>query len=387
MASKYDEFWNDRIDNILDLFNQVNQIGKSNNVDVAEIAKLGKRDSWYGLAILKGNKIVNKKPMAHIKSLVNLIRDKNINENKDIYYNINISNNFLLKIVKMKWKAHRQAGAISYEEVAILEELLPTIFSYIEKKTENTFYDEEIGKWINNNIVYLHTYIEDRGKKIFQERFPHKHIINIRNCLYHLSAPVSFWIETIDPPNKKIVPLEKISNTYYRLKENWREIINFEEKNKHNKFMEYSVHNKESDVITLSSIEEAKDKVLRSIVERRGQAEFRRSLIMIYKSICAITGCDLEDALEAAHIIPYAGYGTNLITNGILLRADIHTLFDLLLLSINPSNYKVVLSSKLKYSSYKHLDGIEIDLPYDEQNYPNIEALQYHFDEFIKLNK
>ncbi|WP_169719739.1 HNH endonuclease, partial [Novosphingobium acidiphilum] len=53
-----------------------------------------------------------------------------------------------------------------------------------------------------------------------------------------------------------------------------------------------------------------------------------------YDGKCAVTSCAIEPLLEAAHIHPYLGPKTNHVTNGMLLRADIHTLFDLGLLAI-----------------------------------------------------
>ncbi|HZZ18730.1 MAG TPA: HNH endonuclease signature motif containing protein, partial [Opitutaceae bacterium] len=90
----------------------------------------------------------------------------------------------------------------------------------------------------------------------------------------------------------------------------------------------------ESRVFDATSVIDACERVLGQIVRRRGQKEFRESLLVAYDQRCAITNCDAVDALEAAHIIPYQGSATNNVTNGLLLRADIHTLFDLGLIAI-----------------------------------------------------
>ena len=55
-----------------------------------------------------------------------------------------------------------------------------------------------------------------------------------------------------------------------------------------------------------------------------------------------------SDALDAAHIYPYRGTKTNLTDNGLIMRADIHTLFDLYLLGIRPSDHRIVLAPKLR---------------------------------------
>ena len=70
-------------------------------------------------------------------------------------------------------------------------------------------------------------------------------------------------------------------------------------------------------------------KISRSINIRQGQHNFRNNLLSSYRYQCAITGCDYPHALEACHIYPYMGPKTNSTDNGILLRSDIHTLFDL----------------------------------------------------------
>ncbi len=66
--------------------------------------------------------------------------------------------------------------------------------------------------------------------------------------------------------------------------------------------------------------------VLGAIQSRRGQPEFRQRLLAAYEGRCAITGCNVAEALEAAHIVPYAADGTYATSNSLLMRADIHTL-------------------------------------------------------------
>jgi hypothetical protein len=72
--------------------------------------------------------------------------------------------------------------------------------------------------------------------------------------------------------------------------------------------------------------DDARARVLREVVQRRGQQKFRKALIAAYGGRCAISGCPVTPLLEAAHITPYLGPDTNSITNGLLLRADLHTL-------------------------------------------------------------
>jgi hypothetical protein len=127
-----------------------------------------------------------------------------------------------------------------------------------------------------------------------------------------------------------------------------------------------------------NNIEDVRKWINSVIVSRRGQTEFRRKLLINYMSQCAITSCNAEEALEAAHIIPYRGEATNHPSNGLLLRADVHTLFDLHLLTINPDDYSVILSYALLKTSYKELHGKVLRQPQGENCKPSKDALVEH---------
>jgi hypothetical protein len=128
-----------------------------------------------------------------------------------------------------------------------------------------------------------------------------------------------------------------------------------------------------------SNLTDARERIAASIVQRRGQREFRNKLIVAYDRKCAISGCDALEALEAVHIVPYLGPKTNHVTNGLLLRADLHTLFDLGLISIHPAEMVVVLSPKLKDTFYSTLAGQKLHFPDREEWKPNKEALEQHY--------
>lgn len=90
-----------------------------------------------------------------------------------------------------------------------------------------------------------------------------------------------------------------------------------------------------------------------SILRRRGQAAFRNRLLLLYKGRCALTGCDAQDALEAAHIRPASLGGSYQDDNGLLLRADLHALFDLRLLSFDPYDaWRVWLADELRDTAF-----------------------------------
>lgn len=126
-------------------------------------------------------------------------------------------------------------------------------------------------------------------------------------------------------------------------------------------------------------------KVYRSIMERRGQRQFRDAVRELYGDKCVITGCEIIDILEAAHINPYKGEKDNHASNGLLLRADIHTLFDLDLIGIEPNELKIHLSEAIKKDGYENLH--EKSLLVAENKKPNNEAIKLRWGKFINTNK
>ncbi len=128
----------------------------------------------------------------------------------------------------------------------------------------------------------------------------------------------------------------------------------------------------------VQNIDDARHREMASIVRRRGQAKFRKSVIEAYTGVCAITGCTLQAILEAAHIHPYLGEQTNVVSNGLLLRSDIHTLFDLGLISVEPETFIVRISPELQESEYKSLDGIKLKSTVLPAQRASSSALNWH---------
>ena len=120
--------------------------------------------------------------------------------------------------------------------------------------------------------------------------------------------------------------------------------------------------------------------VERSVNLRRGQPEFRRRLLRAYNGRCAMSNCDCLDALEAAHILPYGGDSTNHVQNGLLLRSDLHTLFDLGKLGIDPRTFRIVVCPKLMDTVYRKLNGKKLRLPTGPARWPNKEVLREHLE-------
>jgi len=129
-----------------------------------------------------------------------------------------------------------------------------------------------------------------------------------------------------------------------------------------------------------SDLTDARDKVLREIAQRRGQKSFRQALLKAYDGSCAISRTRVEAVLEAAHITPYLGEYTNHITNGLLLRTDLHTLFDLHLIKINPTSGKVEISSTLAGTPYWNYNNCRLLIPPKTTDRPSYLALEQHYN-------
>jgi len=127
---------------------------------------------------------------------------------------------------------------------------------------------------------------------------------------------------------------------------------------------------------------DARKRVYKQILRRQGQPDFRSKLMLAYSSRCAITGYDAQEALEAAHIRPYRGPASNAVKNGLLLRADIHTLFDLDLLAVDPKTREVRVSQRLSGTSYQALDRAPLAEPASESQRPEEFALLERWNRF-----
>ena len=116
---------------------------------------------------------------------------------------------------------------------------------------------------------------------------------------------------------------------------------------------------------------------------RIGQGAFRVMVTEAYNRRCAISGEKTLPVLDAAHIVPFSEQGSYAVKNGLLLRKDIHTLYDRGYITITPS-YHIEVSSRLKedYGNgkiYYAYHGSQMpNLPLDERERPSPEYLQWH---------
>lgn len=116
---------------------------------------------------------------------------------------------------------------------------------------------------------------------------------------------------------------------------------------------------------------------------RLGQGAFRVLVTDAYQRRCAITGERTLPVLEAAHIKPYASSGPHLVQNGLLLRSDLHKLFDLGYLTVTP-DLRVEVSTKIKEKFengreyYAHHGQPLLILPKSSEDQPSRKFLEWH---------
>ena len=131
----------------------------------------------------------------------------------------------------------------------------------------------------------------------------------------------------------------------------------------------------------LEEIDE-RERVAAMTVRRKQQGKFRNMLLNAYNGTCAISGYAVDPVLQAAHITPYFGRKSQLVTNGLLLRADLHLLFDNDLLAVDPDDMRVVVSRSLETTGYSAFDGTKQRLPAAKNCWPSEERLAAQFDSF-----
>lgn len=127
-------------------------------------------------------------------------------------------------------------------------------------------------------------------------------------------------------------------------------------------------------------VRDERDRQLVQIATREGQDSFRNSLLDAYGERCAITGFDAPQALEAAHIYPYRGPATNKVSNGLLLRSDLHRLFDRGAIAVDEVSYRILLRPDLLATKYAYLadERATLRLPTRVDHRPSIAALRSH---------
>jgi len=117
---------------------------------------------------------------------------------------------------------------------------------------------------------------------------------------------------------------------------------------------------------------------------RLGQGAFRILVTDTYQRRCAVTREKALPVLQAAHIQPIAQGGQHQIDNGLLLRSDVHTLFDRGYVTVSPDfQFRVSRRLKADFDNGEHyfqLEGTKIWMPPRVQDRPKREFLEWHAD-------
>ncbi|SEU44350.1 HNH endonuclease [Nonomuraea wenchangensis] len=108
-------------------------------------------------------------------------------------------------------------------------------------------------------------------------------------------------------------------------------------------------------------------------------------MLHAYERRCAISGDRIRPVLQAAHIRPVAAGGEHRLDNGLLLRSDLHTLFDRGYLAIDPK-HRLLVSPRLREEfgngeEFYRRAGQEINVPTRPRDRPHPELLEWHLDE------
>jgi putative restriction endonuclease len=124
------------------------------------------------------------------------------------------------------------------------------------------------------------------------------------------------------------------------------------------------------------------------ILPRLGQGTFRVMVTDAYSRRCAITSERTLPALDAAHIVPFSENGAHRVSNGLLLRRDLHALFDQGYITITPS-LSVQVSPRIREEfengkDYYRLQNNIIQLPAKLEDRPSPSYLAWHNENIFR---
>jgi putative restriction endonuclease len=140
----------------------------------------------------------------------------------------------------------------------------------------------------------------------------------------------------------------------------------------------------------MSDLSDASDRYgsPRLVAPRLGQGTFKVAVEKAYERACAITDEHSLPVLEAAHIRPFASGGAHSVSNGLLLRRDIHRLFDLGYVTITPDGrFGVSRALRDEFANgrtYYALEGRPVRSPAIEADAPARELLEWHSREVFR---
>lgn len=195
-----------------------------------------------------------------------------------------------------------------------------------------------------------------------------------------LSNPIFFdeslWIESPSDWSRSIVQGKTYSDTSEIGKRLWQKVVS-------------AIQLSQPQQPLLISSENSNGYYLGTQKIRIGQGAFRVNVTESYSRRCAISGERTLPVLQAAHIKSYADDGPNITSNGILLRSDLHTLYDAGYLAIT-EDYHVEISPRLheEFSNgkdyYKYHGEKLLILPNDPTELPSKEFLRWHNETYFR---
>jgi putative restriction endonuclease len=123
----------------------------------------------------------------------------------------------------------------------------------------------------------------------------------------------------------------------------------------------------------------------RMVIPRLGQGGFKAVVQEVYVRRCAVTNHKIMPTLQAAHIVPVAKGGEHRVDNGILMRSDVHTMFDRGYIAID-DEFRLLVSPRLRSEfgngeEFYSKEGQIINLPNRVLNRPSPEFLSWHMEE------
>jgi putative restriction endonuclease len=140
---------------------------------------------------------------------------------------------------------------------------------------------------------------------------------------------------------------------------------------------------------TIAALESARYGKPILVSPRLGQGSFRVLVTDAYGYRCAMTSERTLPVLEAAHIRPYGKEGRHELSNGLLLRSDLHKLFDLGYMTVDPNEKKIVVSPRIREEyengrDYYALHGRPLAQPQNTLAVPSFGNLQYHAEHVFR---
>ncbi|WP_110514609.1 HNH endonuclease [Herpetosiphon llansteffanensis] len=246
---------------------------------------------------------------------------------------------------------------------------------------------------ISTAKVVFHKYILPSIQKLLQQGFIeyYKKYMSINNNdgwilkvskRYHPLSYGSLFLLF----QSKLSDFNKQSNLFYFIDENYSLYENKDDNLNLSPIEEMQLKN-EDDFILQNYQIDLRKKASRNITIRQGQPEFRKKLIEIFDGKCVITECEFLPILEAAHILPYKGSHTNILSNGLLLRTDIHNLFDQGYIYIDYKSLKVHIAIELYKSEYNQIHQFRVIDPIKNRIRISRNALKIHQEWATSMHK